>query len=167
MTAALIDDRFELARAHAAQGKLVVVRVDGECLLLPALARDTVNPQMVAAVERIVPSTSKRNVAVMSDTSWATNAPPSLQAANQAIPFFGMLIGLASLGHTVWVFQGAANLFIAGCRGADVLIVDSASIAELPGNWQAEAEQVMRSPEILIHDRATYKLLVLGRPSTR
>ena len=45
---------FEQARAQAAKGNLVVVRADGRNLLLPALTRDFVNPQMIASVEQII-----------------------------------------------------------------------------------------------------------------
>ena len=158
MTAANVEDWFERARTQAAQGNLVVVREDGECLVLPALTPDAVRPEMVAAVERMLPSTTKRNVAVIGDTAWASSASPSLQSANLAVPFFGLLMGFGCIGHSVWIFSAAASLLSAGCRGADVLIVDSASVASLPADWQVEAKKVMRHAQILIHDRATYKL---------
>lgn len=81
-----------------------------------------------------------------------------IQAANQAIPFFGMLMGINCIGHSVWVFDGSANTFSAGCRDADVLIVDSASVSALSGDWQVQARATMRNPQILIHDRAIYRL---------
>src|SRR5215471_5255004 len=89
MTVSGIEDWFDKARTLAARGNLVVVRGDGQCLILPALAKASVKPQMVAAMERMIPSTPKRNVAVIADTSWATSTSLSLQVANQSIPFFG------------------------------------------------------------------------------
>jgi len=83
---------------------------------------------------------------------------PNLQAASQAIPFFGFLIGFTCIGHSVWVFNGAADLLIAGCRHADLLIVDSELIRGLRSDWEAEARRVLRNPQIMIHDRASYKL---------
>jgi hypothetical protein len=154
-----IEDCFERARARAAEGNLVVVRGDGQCLLLPALRPASVNAEMVVAIEQMMPSTTQRRVAVIGETTWATGGQPSLQAASQAIPFWGLLMGFASIGHSVWVFHGSANLLSPGCRGADVLIVDSASLAALPNNWQVEAAGVMRNRQILVHDRASYKLL--------
>jgi hypothetical protein len=158
MTIASIEERLERARTFAAKGNLVVVRDDGEFLILPALAKSAARPGNVAAVERMMPSTVKRNVAVIGDTSWAIDRHRSVQTANMAIPFFGLLMGLSCIGHSVWVFHGTANMLSAGCRGADVLIVDSALVVELPDNWQVEAKKTMRHPQILIHDRATYKL---------
>jgi hypothetical protein len=158
MTTSAIEEWLERARTLAAQGNLVVVRADGQCLILPALAKAAVKPEMVAAIERMLPSTTKRNVAVIGDTSWATSAAPSLQIANQAIPFFGLLMGIATVGHSVWVFNGAANLLNAGCRDADVLIVDSASVPLLPADWTIDVKKVMRNPQILVHDRSNYQL---------
>ena len=155
----MIEDWFKQAREHAAQGNLVVLREDGKCLLLPATRPTSVRPEMKAAIEQILPWTAKRSVAVITETSWASTAQPSLQAANQAIPFWGLLMGFASIGHAVWVFHGSTDLLCAGCSSADALIVDSASLAALPGDWQVEATKVMRTPQILVHDRATYKLL--------
>jgi hypothetical protein len=143
---------------HASRGNLVVVREDGRYLILPALEKSSVRPEMIATVEQMMPSKKIRNVAVIGDTKWAAGAQPSLQTANAAIPFFGLLMGFATIGHRVWIFQAAANLLGAGCREADVLIVDSASVPALPGDWQVEAKKVMRVPQILVHDRATYKL---------
>jgi hypothetical protein len=162
MAAANVEKCFEQARAQAAKGNLVIVRADGRHLLLPALTKDSVNPQMIASVERIIPSTTKRNVAVIADTAWAEQASPSIQAANQAIPFFGMLMGFTLIGHSVWVFNGAANVLSSGCQGADLLIVDSASLANLASKWQRIAQPAMRNPQIVVHDRATYKLRSLS-----
>jgi len=149
---------FEQVRNHAAKGQLVITRADGLLMLLPAMARASVNPEMVAAVERIIPPTIKRNVAVIGDTAWASASSARLQAANQAIPFFGMLMAFNCIGHSVWVFDGSANTLSSGCSEADVLIVDSASVSALPSDWQLQAKATMRNPQILIHDRATYSL---------
>ncbi len=159
MTNPTIEEWFKKAREYAAQGNLVVVREDGKHLLLPAIHPSSVKPEMTAAVEQMIPSTTKRRVAVISETSWASCGKPSLQAGSQAIPFLGFLTGFAHIGHSVWIFHGSHDLLCAGCRGADVLIVDSASLAALPRDWQVEAASTMRNPQILVHDRASYKLL--------
>lgn len=110
----------------------------------------------MATVERMLPSTTKRNVAVIADATWAAGDGPTLQIANHAIPFFGLLMGLTSIGHSVWIFDGAVTE--SGCREADVLIVDGARLTVLPSDWQSNAAKVMRNPQILIHDRTTYQL---------
>lgn len=158
MTTSDIRNCFEKARMQAARGNLVVIRSDGECLLLPPLAKSLVKPDMVAAIERMIPSTKKCKVAVIGDTSWAASSAPTLQIANQAIPFFGLLMGISTIGHAVWVFNETSNLLSAGCQDSDILIVDSASLAALPSNWEIEAKKVMSDSQILVHDRATHQL---------
>jgi hypothetical protein len=152
------EDKFWPVRAKAAQGQLVVVRQDGKYLLIPGLRGDSVKPGMVAAVEGIIPSTTKRNVAVIADTSWAHAEAPNVQAASRAIPFFGLLLGLTSIGHSVWLFDGVREVLATACREADILIVDSARVSRLPSDWQRNAAKLMRNPQILVHDRTTYQL---------
>jgi hypothetical protein len=153
----ILEQNFAAIRQKAALRRIVILRSDGQYLLIPAGTKESMAPKLVAAAESLLPSSVQRNVAVVGDTSWA--AAPALETANQAIPFFGYLIGFAAIGHAVWIFdaRNAAKL-TAGCRSADVLIVDSAHQAALPDNWQAIAAKVMRNPQILVHDRATYQL---------
>ena len=158
MNSVNFDDCFQRAHADAARGNLVVVSEKGHRLLLSVPGTGAVDPQMVAAIEQMMPSTIQRKVAVIADTTWAARGESSLEVASRAIPFLGLLMGFASIGHLVWLFDGSASLFRAGCRGADVLIVDSALIGTLPRNWQVEAARVMRNRQILVHDRANYKL---------
>jgi hypothetical protein len=159
MTARVGDEEsFAQARGRAEMAHLVVVRDDGQQVVLPALPSNSVSVEMVAQIEKIVPSGTKRSIAVIAETHWAAVPSPTLQEASDAIPFFGILMGLAYIGHVVWVFSGTGNSFAAGCRAADVLIVDSAVTARLPIDWKAEARQVMRNPQIVIHDRDAYRL---------
>jgi hypothetical protein len=152
------QDAFGSVRAQASQGNLVVVRNDGKTLLLPALRVEKVKAEAVAAVEGIIPSTTKRNVAAIADTSWANTEAPAIQAAGRAIPFFGLLMGFASIGHSVWLFDATANLLVPGCRQADVLIVDSACLGSFAPEWQRDAAKVMRDSQIFVHDRMTHTL---------
>jgi hypothetical protein len=157
-----LERLFAPIREKASQRNLVILRPNGQYLLLPVNLKDAVPPEAVATVEQILPSTPARNVAVIGETSWTMAASPSVQSANEAIPFFGLLMGLATIGHAVWVFDSNTAI-IGGCRLADVLIVDSESVPALPRGWQAQAKQVMRqAPQILVHDRATYRLRASG-----
>lgn len=150
---------FAAVRELAAQRQLVILRPDRRPIMLPALAKETVPPDRVAAVERLLPSSVQRNVAVIGDTSWTMEEKPNLRDAGRAVPFFGLLMGLASIGHAVWVFDGStAGALAAGCHEADLVIVDSARLEALPANWQSLVAPVMRTRQILVHERATYQL---------
>jgi len=84
---------------------------------------------------------------------------PSLHDAGRAVPFFGLLMGLATSGHSVWIFDGSlAAALAAGCREADLAIVDSARLETLPESWQSLVAAVIRTPQILVHDHATHQL---------
>jgi hypothetical protein len=108
---------FKKIREKAAQRQLVILRPDGQYTSLPSVDPAYLPPQAVAAVEAILPSKVKRNVAVIADTAWTLAAAPDLLAAGAEIPFFGTLTGFANIGHTVWVFDAAKPAALtAGCR---------------------------------------------------
>ena len=140
---------FAAIRARAAQRQLVILRPDRRVLSLPALARDAAPAEAVAAVEKLLPSSTPRKVAAIADMSWSMEAQPNLQAAARAIPFFGLLMGFAAIGHAVWLFDGSV---LEGCREADLVIVDGARVDSLPGGWQGAA------PNVRVFDRATREL---------
>jgi hypothetical protein len=148
---------FASVREKAVNGRLVILGPDGRLVTLPGL--ENYPREAVAAVEKMLPSNIKRNVAVIAETDWTMGGGLNLQAANQAIPFFGLLMGFSSLGHAVWIFDAKANSLVsAGCRDADVLIVDGARCPILPLGWQVSAQKTMRGKQILVHDRETYRL---------
>jgi hypothetical protein len=122
---------------------------------------------MAQGMERLIPSVVKRNVAVIADTGFTGEAAPDLAKASKAIPFLGLLTGLTYIGHHVWVFEGHASALAAGCRDADVLIVDSGVVPHLEKGWEKAAEAVMRNANILIHDRATFKLRLVKKVGER
>lgn len=77
---------------------------------------------------------------------------------SKAIPFIGMLLGFAYIGHAVWVFEGHASALSHGCREADVLLVDGAMVPHLANDWQSVVSSAMRKPEIYVHDRKAFTL---------
>jgi hypothetical protein len=79
-------------------------------------------------------------------------------AMGGVIPFFGMLIGLTSIGHSVWIFDGQPAALEAGSRDADLLIVDSARGATITTKSLDQAAEAMRNANILIHDRSSGQL---------
>ena len=44
--------------------------------------------------------------------------------------FLGILNGLATIGHSVWIFDAAAEIGIA-CGDADIVVIDSAVLERL------------------------------------
>lgn len=157
--ASMFEQIFAVIRKNAMDRKLVILRPDGKQLSLPAMAKEAAPADQIAAIERLLPSSVQRRIAVITETSWALREQPSLQDAGRAIPFFGMLMGFAAIGHAVWIFDGStAPVLAAGCRNADLVIVDSEKLKGLPPNWQTLTATAERKPQILVHDRATYQL---------
>jgi hypothetical protein len=145
--ASRLAEAFTAIRQRAAQRQLVILRSDGRSVTLPALARDAADPQAVAAVERLLPSSTRQNVAVIAETAWTMADKPGLRDAGNAIPFFGLLMGLATIGHCVWIFDGGnVALLAAGCRDADLVIVDGAQLEKLPAGWRSLVTPAMRTP---------------------
>ena len=154
-----VAQAFAGIRQRAAQRQLVILRPDGRTLVMPAMDKASAPAAAVAAVERMLPSSAARNVAAIGDTSWTIAEKPNLREAGQAIPFFGLLMGFAAIGHAVWVFDTASIIaLVAGCSQADLAIVDSARLQAFPAGWPAQVVAVMRTPQIVVHDRATNQL---------
>jgi hypothetical protein len=153
----------QTAAAPGAAGGLAILKPDRTHLLMPRLAAAPSLETMAANMDRMVPRAVKRNIAVIAYTLFEpqSGAMPGLAEVSQAIPFLGILVGLSYIGHAVWVFEGHASALSAGCRQADVLIVDSAMRPLLPPSWDADAAAAMRNPNILVHDRATFQLAMI------
>jgi hypothetical protein len=138
-----------------AAGRRVIVVTPGRMLMVqPCPPPGSMPAAQVASIEKLVPPTVRRNIAAIASTELkALMADPA-----KAIPFLGLLLGFAYIGHTVWVFEGHASALAAGCRDADVLIVDGGMVPHLPSDWQTLAASTMRHREIYAHDRAGFAL---------
>jgi hypothetical protein len=148
--------RDELASPRFAPGaRQVVIVTPGRTLLFnPCPTPGAMPPQLVKIAESVIPSSVKRNIAAISYTELpAVHANPA-----GAIPFLGFLLGFAYIGHAVWVFEGHHSALAAGCRDADVLLVDGGMVPFLQPDWAEAARAVMRGKDIVVHDRATYRL---------
>ena len=158
-----VDVRPELIgifdRARAAAGEIVenengrthhqVIIVSPGRLLFakdcPAL--EDIPVEQLALLGELVPPSPKVNIAMIGYTY--------LEALKtdmrKAIPFIDFLLGFAAMGHRVWVFEGHSTALTAGCKDADLLLVDEA-IAEIldkeNADWRAQALAVMRGETI-------------------
>jgi hypothetical protein len=150
---------------------VILVQPDGTLLAFPAPAQGSMPPDKVAQIESIVPATPQRNISAIAATALVTGQPRPIAiateemflAAGKAIPFFGLLIGLAYIGHTVRVFDGTTPPLKIGCKDADVLIIDSAQRANLREDWLAIALPAMRNANVFVHDRANYQLRIIHK----
>lgn len=164
-----MDEYFATVRRTAA-GKgpgegLVIVKPDRTLMVLPRMAESPELKGMAENVARIVPPDKQRNIAAIAHTLFEAGPEGTVGLAEvgKAIPFLGMLVGLSYIGHAVWVFDGQDSTLIAGCRDADIVIVDSDLRSSLPTGWDARAAAVMRSANILVHNRANFGLAAIRK----
>jgi len=158
-----IEDVFAKARAAASgeqlplgrSGRHVIVVTPGRMLMFqPCPPEGSMPEQQVEPIRRMISPQVKRRIAAIAYTELSAIQ----KDISRTIPFFGILIGFAYIGHAVWVFEGHSSALTAGCRDADVLIVDGAMLTHLQQDWAMTAASVMKRPEIYAHDRATYSL---------
>jgi hypothetical protein len=157
-----IEEVFAKARKAAAgdqpveqKGRNVIVVTPGRLLMLqPCPAPGSMASSQVATVEGMISPKVTRNIAAIAYTELSGVRSD----ISKTIPFFGILLGFAYIGHAVWIFEGHGTALVAGCRDADVLIVDGAMVPHLQTDWVSVTSGVMKSREIYIHDRAAYSL---------
>jgi hypothetical protein len=147
--------RSEESPPSGGSGRHVILVTPSRLLMFVACpAAGSMPRSQVASIEEMISSKVKRNIAVIA----YTQLEALMADKSKVIPFLGLLMGFAYIGHSVWVFEGHASALAAGCRGADVLIVDGGMIPHLAEDWAATASGVMRNKGIYVHDRSTYSL---------
>jgi hypothetical protein len=160
-----VEEVFRKAREAAATGRVpgmdetpgrfVVHVTPGRLVkLIPCPAPGTMPAQQVEGIARLLPPEPPRRVAVIA----CAPAEPDVAKTAKAIPFLGMLMGMAYLGHAVWIFEGHPTALAAGCREAQVLMVDGGMLPHLPGDWQAVAKAAAPRASVYVHDRGTFAL---------
>ena len=125
-------------------GRLLVGK---KCPIPSELSQDEISRLLA-----LIPPHPPRNIAVIAYTYLDALKEDLLKA----IPFFGYLLGFATIGHRVWVFEGHPSALAAGCAQADMLIVDGALLPDLDKNesWREVAVSAMRGNQIKVIPRS-------------
>lgn len=99
----------------------------------------------------LIPPQPQKNIAVITYTFLEALKEDILKA----IPFFGFLLGFAAIGHKIWIFEGHSSAIQAGCREADMLVIDGGILPFLGEDmvWRNIALGAMREKEIKIIPR--------------
>jgi hypothetical protein len=134
----------------------VVITTPGRLMMqVPIPAPGSVSRDAEKGIREMLPPDPPQIISVVS----YTYVPALIEDKGKAIPFLGFLVGFASIGHTVVVFEGHPSAFESGVRGSDLLMVDSGMLPFMQEDWKEVAFRVMRpGAKVLVHDRATYKL---------
>jgi hypothetical protein len=134
----------------------VVITTPGRLMMqVPIPAPGSVPHDAEKGIREMLPPDRPQIISVIS----YTYVPALIEDKTKAIPFLGFLVGFASIGHTVVVFEGHPSAFESGVRGSDLLMVDSGMLPFMQEDWKEVAFRVMRpGAKVLVHDRATYQL---------
>lgn len=155
----VFDEARKAAAADHTQGRVVsrqvVLVTPGRMLMMqPCPPAGSMPAAAVRQIEKLAPPKVKRKIAVIGYTELRALTTD----LGKTVPFFGLLSGLAYIGHSVWVFEGHSSAIAAGCKEADLLIVDGAMVPHLAEDWKAAATAAKPGIQIYLHDRATHSL---------
>lgn len=128
------------------QRHMVIVTLGRMFMLHPCPPPGSMSASMVAAIEKIAPSSTRLSIAVIA----FTDLRALREGFSKAIPFAGYVLGLAYVGHSVVVFEGHPSALKAGCQDGDMVVVDEAMIPMLQADWLPAAWSVMRAPQALV-----------------
>ncbi len=148
---------FSRARAAAAQTHIgedgierhqLIIITPGRLLVAKSCPLlENIPVEQLALLGELVPRQPRVNIAVIA----YTYLDALKTDIRRAVPFFDSLLGFAALGHTVWVFEGHTSALAAGCREADLLLVDRRYLSALEAHnpdWRAQALQAMRGDAV-------------------
>jgi len=144
---------------------VAVLTPERHVAIVPTLPETPAVRTMAANLDKLIPAATNRNIAGIGYT--VASSLTRANDPNQSAPFFTFLVGLCQIGHTVWVFEGHPSALEAGCRDADVLIVDSGVRHLLAPGWPDTVAAAMRNVNILVFERTTAKIGVLRQVGNR
>lgn len=134
----------------------VVIVTPGRALMPVAAPKLGSVPRSSAeAMRKMLSPDPPQNISVVS----YTYVKALVEDKSKAVPFLGLLVGLAAIGHTVVVFEGHPSAFESGVRESNVLVVDSGMLPFVQEDWKEVAFRVMRpGAQLFVHDRKTFTL---------
>lgn len=148
------------------QRAVAVVQPDRKVAHMPCPPPGSMSDGAAETSAKLMPPEPPLDIAVVSYT--LSGALARDETLTRCIPFLGLLVGFAYIGHGVVVFEGHPTAFESGVRDSDVLFVDDGMLPFLQPDWGAVAFRVMRpGAKIFVHRRETFALLPVapsGKP---
>jgi hypothetical protein len=152
-----LDGIFDRARAAAAElnldeigaahNQLIIVTPGRLLIAKDSPLQEDIPMEQLGLLGELVPPEPSINIAVIA----YTYLDALKTDMRRAIPFIDFLLGFSAIGHLVWIFEGHQSALAAGCRDADLLLVDEAMATFLDQDvpdWRTQALAVMRGDTI-------------------
>jgi hypothetical protein len=128
---------------------------------IPCPPRGSFGPELIARVRLIVPEDEPQAITVIAfNDVLKAEVPDRLkrqgvtpELVSLLIPFLGYLLGVASIGHSVVVFEGHSSALALACWDADLLIVDEAMLTLMQPGSVSVASRAMRKSRMMVFGR--------------
>ena len=154
--------RVQIANPSKVQGLqpnqrcLGIVTPGRMVMIVPSPKPDTIAPQHCLPLRRLAGTDQPLNVVAI-----GFNDLKALMANQvKAIPLLPTLLGLAYLGHSVFVFEGHSSVLEHALAKCDLLLIDSAMLPLLDSDWAIRAWAAMNpGARIVVHQRKSNALL--------
>ncbi|MDQ3918488.1 MAG: hypothetical protein M3348_08420 [Acidobacteriota bacterium] len=169
-----IDEIFGLARSEllnaesviensVAGQRAVAIVTPGRMIMYQACPPPgSLSDERIEGMKKAMPPGQSLNISVVSYT--LLEALTQDTTKTKCIPFLGILLAYAYIGHSVVVFEGHPSAFESGVRDSDTLIVDSGMLPFIQDDWAEVAYKTMRpGAKLYIHKRETYTLMPVAR----
>jgi hypothetical protein len=165
-----LDDFFEVARRELRHAESIIengapgqralaILTPGRILVYqPCPLPGSMSAEQMRPLEKFMPATPGLNITVISYTHLKAFLEDTTKL--KSIPFLGILLGYAYIGHSVVVFEGHPSAFESGVRNSDVLMLDDGMLPFIQPDWIEVALRVMRpEPKIFVIARKTLAAL--------
>jgi hypothetical protein len=152
---------FENARrlsagAHGVRW-VVIIAADGTLINVPVAPEEEADRTLLRDARMILAPSGETvtglTITAINCTTGIQRVARSFHKTLPLIPNLSYLVGAASLGNNVVVFEGNADDFAAGCADADVLLLDGRMLPLLRPDWADLALKTLRQPRIYMFGR--------------
>ncbi len=160
----LVQDGLPSSGAPAGQRYVAIVTPGRMLSFVPAPAPGAKSEKELAPLKAMLGNDRPLQITAISYTF--LKAYLEDKTRTKCIPFLGILLGFAYLGHNVLVFEGHASALQYGVQGSDLLIIDSGMLPFLPEDWASVVFPAIKpGARVLIHERKSFGLTPVTRKS--
>lgn len=133
--------------------------------LEPAPLPNTKSEKELAPIRALLASDRPLKITAISYTK--LEAYVQDRTKTKCIPFLGMLLAFAYLGHNVLVFEGHPSALAAGVKDSDLLFINSGMLPFMGENWAEVVFPAMKpNARALMHERKTFRLTRVVKKSS-